>query len=145
MWSDFHAICAQDIYDQFVDLQNPAWKQPVYLHSMLAPSLSSCSLRSSKGISLSFPRVKTNTGARAFHSCAPSLWNNLPPSVHSAISVAMIKKHLKTHLFDLAFPPQIPAHPTACWCHGIVSSILLLNTDLAVVSLSLATPGILAL
>ena len=40
-------------------------KQPVYLHSMLAPSLPSCSPRSSKGISLTVPRVKTNTGARA--------------------------------------------------------------------------------
>ena len=76
-------------------------KQPVYLHSMLAASLPSHSLRSNKGISLSVPRVKTNSGARAFHSCAPSLWNNLPLSVRSAISVVAFKKHL----FDLAFPP----------------------------------------
>ena len=34
----------------------------------------------------------------------PFLWNNLPLSVHSATSVATFKKHLKTHLFDLAFP-----------------------------------------
>ena len=45
-------------------------KQPVYLHSMLAAPLPSRSLRSSKGISLS---VRTNTGAGAFHSCAPPL------------------------------------------------------------------------
>ena len=80
-------------------------KQPVYLHSMLAASLPSRSLRSNNDNSSSFSRVKTNTGARAFHSCAPFLWNNLPLSVHSAISVATIKKHLKTHVFDLAFPP----------------------------------------
>ena len=43
-------------------------KQPVYLHSMLAASLPSCSLRSNNDNSLSVPRVKTNTGARAFHS-----------------------------------------------------------------------------
>ena len=48
-------------------------KQPVYLHSMLDASLPSLSLRSNRGISLSVPRVKTNSGARAFHSCAPSL------------------------------------------------------------------------
>ena len=42
-------------------------KQPVYLHSILAPSLPSHSLRSSKGITLLVPRVKTNTGARAVH------------------------------------------------------------------------------
>ena len=81
-----------------------AWKTPVYLHSMLAASLPSHSLRSSKGISLSVHRVKTNTGARAFHSCAPSLRHNLPLSVRSAISVATFKKYLKTHFFDLAFP-----------------------------------------
>ena len=80
-------------------------KQPVYLHSMLAASIPSRSLRSNNDNSLSVPRVKTNTGARAFHSCAPSLWNNLPLSVRSASSVATFKKYLKTHLFDLAFPP----------------------------------------
>ena len=101
------------VQDQFVDLLDASPKQPVYLQSMLAPSLPSHSLRSSKGISLSVPRVKTNTNTRAFHSCAPSLWKNLPLSVCSAISVATFKKHLKTYLFDLAFPPLTPAHPTA--------------------------------
>ena len=43
-------------------------KQPVYVHSMLAESLPSHSLRSNNDNSLSVPRVKTNTGARAFHS-----------------------------------------------------------------------------
>ena len=43
-------------------------KQPVYLHSMLFASLTSRSLRSNNDNSLSVPRVKTNTGARAFHS-----------------------------------------------------------------------------
>ena len=80
-------------------------KQCVYLQCMLAASLPSRSLRSNKDNSLSVPRVKTNTGARAFHSCAPSLGSNLPLSVRSAISVATFKKHLKTHLLDLAFPP----------------------------------------
>ena len=80
-------------------------KQPVYLHSRLTAALSSRSLKSNKDNSLSVPRVKTNAGARAFRSCAPSLWNNLSLSVRSAISVATFKKHLKTHLFDLAFPP----------------------------------------
>ena len=45
-------------------------KQPVYLHSTLASSLPSHSRRSNNDNSLSVPRVKTNTGARAFHSCA---------------------------------------------------------------------------
>ena len=80
-------------------------KQPVYVHSMFAASLPSRSLRSNNDNSLSVPRVKTSTGTRAFHSCTPSLWTNLPLSVHSAISVATCKEHLKTHLFDWAFPP----------------------------------------
>ena len=79
-------------------------KQPVYLHSVLAAPLLSRSMRSRKGINVSIPRVETNTGARAFHSHAPPLWNILPLSVFSAISVATLKKHLKTHLFDLALP-----------------------------------------
>ena len=80
-------------------------KQPVYLHSMLAASIPSRSLRSNNDNSLSVPRVKTNTGVRAFHSCAPSLWNNLPLSVCLASSFATFQKYLKTHLFDMAFPP----------------------------------------
>ena len=67
-------------------------KQPVYLHSKLAASLPSRSLRSNNDNCLSVPRVKTNTGARACRFCAPSLWNSLPLSVRSAISVATFKK-----------------------------------------------------
>ena len=48
-------------------------KQPAYLHPMLAVSLPSRSPTSNKGISLSVPRVKINTGARAFH-LAPLLF-----------------------------------------------------------------------
>ena len=103
------------------------------------------SLRLSNDNSLSVPRIKTNAGARAFHSCAPSLWNNLLLSFRSAISVVTFKKHVKTHLFDLAFPHRYWYTPRACWCYGIVSSILLLDTDLAVVPLSLPSPGILVL
>ena len=46
-------------------------KQPVYPHSIRSASISSRSPRSNNDISLSVPRVKTNTGARAFHSSAP--------------------------------------------------------------------------
>ena len=70
-------------------------KQPVYPHSMLASSIPSHSLWSNNDNSLSVPRVKTNTGARAFQSCAPSLWNNVQLSVRSASSVATFKKYLE--------------------------------------------------
>ena len=80
-------------------------EQPIYLRSLIATSLSSRSLRSNRGITLSIPRIKTNTGARAFSSCALSLWNNLPLSVRSATSIANFRRRLKTYLLDLAFPP----------------------------------------
>ena len=65
-------------------------EQPVYLRSLIAISFPSRSLRSNRGIALSIPRIETNTGARAFSSCGPSLWTTfhylsvqpprLPPS-----------------------------------------------------------------
>ena len=48
-------------------------EQPVYLRSLIAISLPSRSLRSNRGITLSIPRIKTNTGARAFISCVSFL------------------------------------------------------------------------
>ena len=45
-------------------------KQPVSLHFMFAASLPSHSLSTNNNNSLSVPRVKVNSGARAFH-CAP--------------------------------------------------------------------------
>ena len=90
-------------------------KQPHYLHSMLGALLPSCSLRSNNDNSLSVPGVRIDTGERAFQSLAPLLCNNISLSVHSVISVATFKKHLKTHLFDLAFPPTETGMP-----HGLL-------------------------
>ena len=80
-------------------------EQPVYLRSLIAAFLPSRSLRSNREITLSIPRIKANTATRAFSSCVPSLWNNLPLSVRSATSVATFRKRLKTNVFDLASPP----------------------------------------
>ena len=82
-------------------------KQPVYLHSMLATSLPSRSLRLNNDNSLSVPRVKTNTGARAFHSCAPSLWNNLPLFVYSANSVEDTSLLLGLSPIDTSMPDSL--------------------------------------
>jgi hypothetical protein len=82
-----------------------ATEQPSYLHDLLATSIPNRSLRSNKQKLLSVPRVKTNTGTRAFRSCAPVLWNNIPLSIRSVDSTPMFRKHLKTHLFGLAYPP----------------------------------------
>ena len=43
-------------------------EQPVYLCSLIATSLPSCSLRSNREITLSVPRIRTITSARAFSS-----------------------------------------------------------------------------
>ncbi len=80
-------------------------EQPSYLHDMLVRATPSRSLRSNKGLLLSVPKVKSKTGSRAFSSCAPVLWNNLPLSLRSAPSLAIFRKRLKTHLFQSAFPP----------------------------------------
>ena len=45
-------------------------EQPVYLCSLIATYLPSRSLRSNRGITLSIPRIKTNTVSWAFGSCA---------------------------------------------------------------------------
>ena len=97
-------------------------EQPIYLRSLIAISIPSGSLRSNRGITLSIPRTKTNTGARAFSSCAPSLWNNLPLSVRSATSLATFRRRLKTYLFDLASPP--PPVDT-----GVPYCLLMLRND----------------
>ena len=62
-------------------------EQPVYLCSLIATCLPSCSLRSNRGITLSVPRIRTNAGARAFSSLFwatfhyLSVWPpRLPPS-----------------------------------------------------------------
>ena len=46
------------------------------------------------------PRIRTNTGTRAFNSCAHSLWNKLLLSVRSAT----FRRHLKTYLLTWPSP-----------------------------------------
>ena len=79
--------------------------QPSYLRDLLAIFVPRRALRSSNMKFLSVPKVKTKTGSRAFSSCAPALWNSLPLSLRSIDSTPTFRKHLKTHLFGMAFPP----------------------------------------
>ena len=80
-------------------------EQPAYLSSLLCKTIPSRTLRSNKGLLLSLPRTKTKSGTRAFSSAAPAVWNKLPLSVRSCATLLSFRKHLKTHLFNLAFPP----------------------------------------
>ena len=36
----------------------------------------------------------------------PRLWNQLPPDIRDAPSIYAFKSRLKTHLYNLAFPPH---------------------------------------
>ena len=54
---------------------------------------------------LIIPRTKLNLGKRAFSVAAPIVWNELPTTLESCESLASFRKHLKTDLFKIAFPP----------------------------------------
>ena len=81
-------------------------EQPVYLRSLIAISLPPRSLRSNRGITLSIPRIKTNTSARAFSSFAPLLFGTsfhylyiLPPRLPPSEDVSI-------HTFSTWPPPR---------------------------------------
>ena len=80
-------------------------KQPSYLHTLLTPIRKSIQLRSSTSDLLFVPKVNTNMGTRAFAVGAPTLWNMLPSSVKSVENIAKFRRHLKTYLYNLAYPP----------------------------------------
>ena len=44
-------------------------------------------------------------GKRAFSVAAPIIWNELPTTLKYCESLASFRKHLKTYLFKIAFPP----------------------------------------
>ena len=56
-------------------------------------------------IYLYIPRVKTKAGTRAFSVAAPKVWNSLPASVKSQGNIVSFRRHLKTYLFNAAYPP----------------------------------------
>ena len=60
------------------------------------------------------PRIKTKTGSRAFSISGPALWNALPVPIRNAKTILTFRKLLKSHLFDLAFPPQSLSSPAPC-------------------------------
>ncbi|XP_054605511.1 SRC kinase signaling inhibitor 1 isoform X8 [Nothobranchius furzeri] len=81
---------------------------PPYLATLLNKHSPSRALRSSDQGLLAVPRSRCRTrGDRAFSVLAPSLWNQLPPSVRLSPSLPVFKNHLKTHLLRLAFPEHV--------------------------------------
>ena len=76
-----------------------------YMTSLLHFSNIPRQLRSSTSQQLSIPRTKLNVDNRAFSVAAPFFWNELPTTLKSCESLASFRKHLKTYLFKIAFPP----------------------------------------
>ena len=79
--------------------------QPAYLNSMLTPTRNSRQLRSTSSNPLYIPRVKTKAGTQAFSVAAPTVCNSLPASVKSQGNIVSFRRHLKTYLFNAAYPP----------------------------------------
>ena len=79
--------------------------QPSYLSSLLFSADSVKHPRSNNTNKLKVPRIRTKFGARAFSVSGPTLWNLLPANLRVAKNISSFRKLLKTHFFDLAFPP----------------------------------------
>ena len=79
--------------------------QPAYLADLLVRPKCSKYLRSTNSNRFVVPRIKTKTGSRAFSISGPALWNALPVPIRNAKTILTFRKLLKSHLFDLAFPP----------------------------------------
>ena len=61
-------------------------------------------LRSSGTGLLTIPDAETKThGEAAFSFYGPTLWNGLPVNLRLTQSIDSFKRHLKTHLFSIAF------------------------------------------
>ena len=46
-------------------------------------------------------------GARSFYAAAPTLWNSPPANIREITSLSILKKKLKTHLFNLAYNEKL--------------------------------------
>ena len=64
-------------------------------------------LRSNNTNKLKVPRIRTKFGARGFSVSDPTLRNLLPAHLRVAENISSSRKLLKTHFFDLAFPPYL--------------------------------------
>uniref|UniRef100_A0A672G1H3 Reverse transcriptase domain-containing protein n=1 Tax=Salarias fasciatus TaxID=181472 RepID=A0A672G1H3_SALFA len=77
---------------------------PSYIRDLLQPYSPVRALRSADQNLLKVPRTRFKTrGARSFQAVAPRLWNDLPLSLRSVVTVDTFKSQLKTFLFSQAF------------------------------------------
>ena len=45
----------------------------------------------------------TTLGSRSFYAATPTLWNSLPAHIREIESLGTFQKHVKIHIFRLAF------------------------------------------
>ena len=76
---------------------------PEYLCNILKPYVPQRSLRSSDKNNFIVPRSNLLLGERAFSVYAAKKWNMLDGQLKSLTSIESFKRHLKTHLFKMAF------------------------------------------
>ena len=103
--------------------------QPPYLASLLHYSNIPRQLRSSTSQPLSIPRTKLNLGKCAFSVEAPIIWNEIPTTLKYCESLASFRRHLKTYLFKIAFPPQIVGGPLKLMMIPVCPRLLNIITD----------------
>ena len=86
---------------------------PAYLDSYIKPYKSARNTRrsnpSTNMLSLQYYHYKTHKSfvqlSNSFSYSAPRLWNQLPDPVRSSPSLGIFRSRLKTHLWNLAYPP----------------------------------------
>jgi len=78
---------------------------PAYLSESVKPVSSHPALQRLRSASLDFIVLQTRTkfGDLVFSAAGPTVWNSLPESVKSAMTLASFKRKLKTYLFNISF------------------------------------------
>ena len=79
---------------------------PRYIGDLVSVrSCSAYSLRSNYTFVLERPvgRMLATLGARSFYAAVPTLWNSIPSHIREIETLGAFKRHVKTHLFRLAF------------------------------------------
>ena len=95
--------------------------QPAYLADLLVRLKCSKYLRPTNSNNFVVPHIKTKTRPRAFSLSEPDLWNALYEPIRNAKTLLLFRKLLKSHLFDLTFPPLLLSSAAPCWrtCFGL--------------------------
>ena len=81
-------------------------RAPTYLKDLIEMTASvpgRASNRSAGNNDLVTRRTRLRLGERAFSVAAPRIWNQLPKEIKAATDTVAFKRHLKAHLFSVAY------------------------------------------